>query len=84
MWVRLGVPQVAEGYGGCRTVSSENIEEVEEQGIFDVTHVLCPRLLEGGTVDDPSLAYEEDVSVGAVRGADRKLTNGNSTKSLRP
>ena len=71
MWVRLGVPQVAEGYGGCRTVSSENIEEVEEQGIFDVTHVLCPRLLEGGTVDDPSLACEEDVSLDCEEGQKR-------------
>jgi hypothetical protein len=46
-----------------RTISSENVEKVEKQRIFDVTHVLCSCLLEGGTVDDPSLAFENDISL---------------------
>lgn len=64
------------------TVPCEDVEEVEEQGVFHVAHVLCSRLLEGRAVDDPPLAYE-GVSLWWER-AEGKLTNGNSTKSLRP
>ena len=42
--------------GKGRTVSSEDIEEVEEQGIFNVASVLRSCLLEDSTVYDPSLA----------------------------
>ena len=49
-----------EGENG-RTVSSEDVEKVKEQRVFHITHVLCSRLPEGCAVDDPSLAFEEDV-----------------------
>lgn len=44
-----------------RTVSGEDIEELEKQRVFDVTHVLCSCLLESCAVDDPPLAVERDV-----------------------
>lgn len=55
--------EVRRDAGKCRTVSSEDIEEVEEQGVLHVAHVLCPCLLEGCAVNDPSFACE-DVSLG--------------------
>lgn len=41
---------VGKKRGGGRTVSSEDIEEVKEQWIFNVADVLCPCLLEGSAV----------------------------------
>jgi len=58
--VSIGVSREVEGN---RTVSSENVEEVKEQGVFHVTHVLCSCLFEGCTVDDPSLAYGGNISL---------------------
>jgi len=55
---------------GRRTVSGEDVEEVKEQRVFHVAHIVCPSLLEGSAVDDPSLAFEKDIRgrVLAIRG----------------
>lgn len=70
--------------GKGRTVSSEDVEEVKEVRIFNVTAVLCSSLLESGAVYDPSLAWGwGDIRVSSG-GAEGVLTNGSWTKSLRP
>lgn len=46
-----------------RTISGEDVKEVKKQRVFDVTHVFCSCLLKGSTVDDPSLAFEKDISL---------------------
>lgn len=56
------VPHVVKEAEKGRTVSSENIEEVKEERILNVTNVLCPCLLEGGTVYDPSFACLGEIS----------------------
>jgi hypothetical protein len=47
----------AEQPGMSRTVSSEDVEEIEEQRVFNVAYILSPRLLESRAVYNPSLTY---------------------------
>lgn len=69
--------------GKRRTISSEYVKEVEEQGVLNVTHVIYSCLLEGCAVYDPSLAFLGDIR-NRPEGAEGTLTNENLTKNRRP
>lgn len=55
-----------KGAEGTRTISGEDVEEVKEQRVLHVAHILCSCLLEGCTVDDPPFTDGERVSMWRV------------------